>query len=45
MFGNVAVKKNLTLSQVGFWDAKEIVGVLSQGEIVAREEARVDFHT
>ena len=43
VFGNVAIRKNLALTQVGFWDSKELLGTLSTEEEIAREASRVEF--
>lgn len=43
-FGNVVIRKNMALSLVDSWDSKERMGALSQEEVVAREEARMEHH-
>ena len=43
VFGNVAIRKNLTLTQVGFWDSQELLGTLSVEEEIARKASRVEF--
>nr|CAN78600.1 hypothetical protein VITISV_007376 [Vitis vinifera] len=43
VFGNVAIRKNLTLTQVGFWDSQELLGTLSIKEEIAKKASRVEF--
>lgn len=43
-FGNVVIRKNMALSLVDSWDSKERMGALSQEEVVAREEVRMEHH-
>ena len=43
-FGNVVIRKNMALSLVDSWDSKERMGALSQEEVVAGEEARMEHH-
>ena len=43
VFGNVTVRKNLALTQVGFWDSKELLGTLTIEEETAREASRIEF--
>ena len=43
-FDNVVIRKNMALSLVDSWDSKERMGALSQEEVVAREEARMEHH-
>ena len=43
VFGNVSIRKGITLNQVGFWDSKEREGPLSQEETKARRLASKEF--
>ena len=39
----MAIRKNFVLSQMGFWDSKERLGVVSIEKVVAREESREEY--
>lgn len=43
VFGIVAVKKNLALSQVDFWDSEELQGTLSFEEEFTKEASRAEY--